>query len=266
MSKSTYISKSLTKSQIDFLNKINEQEILYFSLDDIQDKLGESTENLNEIVENLCDKKLIKRIERSKYAINSFNDSYVLSTYIANGGVVAYWSALHLHGLTERFPNKIFIKIRGRKREANIFGARIQFVSVKDNKMIGNIYRGYGDEKFPLSDVEMTLIDCFDQRRYAGDFADLLRAFNRAEIKSSTLIKYLMVYKNAALIKRMGFLAEIYQKKELSNFLDFAKDYPLSNFALFDSRGINAGEYSSKWKLRLNINKVDILGIINEAY
>jgi predicted transcriptional regulator of viral defense system len=266
MAKSTYISKSLRKTQIDFLNKLNEQEVLYFSLDDIQKRLGEPVEDLNETVENLCNKKLIKRIERSKYAINTFNDPYVLSTYIANDGVVAYWSALHLHDLTERFPNKIFIKIKGRKRETDIFGTKVQFVSVKNEKMTGNIYRGYGDKKFPLTDVEMTLIDCFDQSRYAGDFADLLRAFNRADMKSSILIKYLKIYKNAALIKRMGFLAETYYKKELSSFVDFAKNYPLSNYALFDAKGANVGEYSSKWKLRLNMSKVDILDVINEAY
>ncbi|MFA6618280.1 MAG: hypothetical protein WCT23_04350 [Candidatus Neomarinimicrobiota bacterium] len=266
MAKSTYISKSLSRDQIDFLNKLNEHEILYFSLQDIQSRLGESLENLNEIVENLCDKKLINRIERSKYAMSNFNDPYVLSTFIANGAVVAYWSALHLHGLTDRFPNKIFVKIPGRKKEANIFGTKVQFVSVKKEKLIANIYRGYGDKKFPLTDIEMTMIDCFDQGRYAGDLADLLKAFNNAEMNAAKLIEYVKVYNNAAIIKRMGFLAELFVKKELKDFVAFAQDYPLSNFALFDPKGEAVGDYSNKWKLRLNVSKEDILNIIHEAY
>jgi predicted transcriptional regulator of viral defense system len=266
MAKSTYISKALTQEHIDFLRKLNDHEILYFSLNDIQDTLGELYPNLNEIVENLNNKKILKRIERSKYALSNYNDPYVLSNFIAPGSIVAYWSALHLHGLTERFPNKIFVKIPNRKRAADIFGTKIQFVSVANYKMTGRVVKGYGDQRFTLSDVESTIVDCFDQPRYAGDWPDLLRAFNIASMRSNKLISYSQSYANAAIIKRMGYLAELCHKKELKSFIDFALKYPLNKYSLFEPGGNDQGKHNLRWRIRQNMSEENILSCLNEDY
>lgn len=266
MAKSTYISSNLTEEQIVFLRLLDDNEILYFSLDDIESRIGSKPKKLNELVENLCQKKLFNRLERGKYAKAQFSDTYVLGSFIANSGVVAYWSALHLHGLTERFPNKLFIKTTARKRNTQLLGTAVQFVSVQPRKNIGIMQNGYGDLTYPLTDPEATLLDCFDQPRYAGDWPDLIRAFYQARLNAEKLIEYAKVYNNASIRRRMGYLAELFEKKELQSFIRFAEQNPGNKYVLFDAAGADSGAFNKRWMLRMNMEEAAILDCIQDTY
>lgn len=208
MVKSSYISTNVTKPQARLLQMLDDYEVQYFSLSDLSERLGVNVPKLNELVENLHQKGFLVRIERGKYARRQFSDVNVLASFISGGGTIAYWSALHQHGLTERFPNKIFVKLTYRKRNTSILGTPVQFVSVTPDKMIGSVQEGYGDFAYNITDVETTVIDCFDQPRYAGPWEDLLKAFGRADLNSAKMIEYTESYGQKGLIKRLGFLAE----------------------------------------------------------
>lgn len=266
MAKSTYISTNLTEDQISLLRNLDDKEILYFSLEDIETRMGKEVPSINEIVENLHHKGLLDRIEKGIYTRPHFHDPYVLGSYISRGGVLGYWSALHHHGLTERFPNKVFLKTTLRKRSTAIFGTKIQYITVHPRKMLGMTWEGYGDKKYPLTDIEATLLDCFDQPRYAGDWPDLIRAFQRAVLDANKLIKYTSVYQNTAVIKRMGYLAEKSERKELSSFISFAASQVRTKYSLFEPGGPDEGNFNNRWKLRMNISEEDILEIIQSPY
>ena len=266
MAKSTYLSSNLNESQIEFLQLLDEHEILYFSLDDIGNRLGVFHENLNELVENLNHKGLLKRIERGKYARPQFHDPYVLGTFISKDGVVAYWSALHLYGYTDRFPNKVFVKTTARKRNIQLFGTPIHFVTVRPYKLSGIVTNGYGDRSFGITNLEVTILDCFDQPRYAGDWPDLLKAFSQANLDVQNLIETAKLYDNASLIKRMGYLAELLKKKEMDPFVEFAKQNLGKKYALFEPGGEDSGIFNSAWMLRMNMTEAAIMQIIETSY
>lgn len=266
MTKSTYISTNLTEEQIEFLQLLDDNEVLYFSLYDLEEDLGDSISNLNDLAENLCHKGLLRRIERGKYSRPQFNDPYVLGTYISKDGVVAYWSALHLHGLTDRFPNKVFVKTSRRKRNTTLFGTPIHFVTVAKKKLPGTITHGYGDRTFEITNPEVTFLDCFDQPRYAGDLTDLLRAFYQAKLDPEILIAKAKQYNKASVIKRIGYLSELYNKQELAPFIDFARENLGKKFTLIEPGGEENGAFNSIWMLRMNITEESLLQIIQNSY
>lgn len=267
MVKSTYISANLTDDQRALLQALDDHEVLYFSLSDIEQRIDTALSDKNELVENLYQKGFLTRVERGVYVRPQFTDIHVLASFISHGGAVAYWSALHLHGLTERFPNKEFIKTTRRKRPTKLFGTPIKFVTVKSCKLqAGNIRQGYGDRAYSLTDVEMTLVDCFDQPRYAGDWPDLLKAFHQAKLDAEQLIRYAQTYQNLALIKRMGFLAELLQKDGLEEFITFAQKQVNQKYTLFEPGGPNEGRFNSRWKLRMNMTESAILDLVNSPY
>ena len=266
MADSTYISKNLTADQRKFMKLLDRHEILYFNMTEIESRLQESFSNLNEVLENLVDKEILVRVERGKYALADFHDLNVLATFMARDGMIAYWSALHHHGLTDRFPNTIFVKTIHRKRKTTLFGPAVWFITVHPRKMTGHQYEGYGDKRYPLTDIECTLMDCFDQPKYAGEWADLLRAFFRAEIDVGKLIHYATTYNNLAVIKRMGYLATLTGKAELNPFIDFARHHLGKEFALFDPTGRDEGAYTSNWKLRMNMTEEDIIDTVQSPY
>ena len=77
-----YISKNMNTDQMNFIQLLKENEIEYFSINDIQKRLGKNFDNINEVLENLVKKKFLVRLQRKYYADVNFNNSFVIGTFI----------------------------------------------------------------------------------------------------------------------------------------------------------------------------------------
>ncbi|MCL2327688.1 MAG: hypothetical protein FWC39_04135 [Bacteroidetes bacterium] len=253
-------------TQNDFVKYLEEEEIQIFEIQNLKSTLDLDNRKINEIVENLVVKGFLSRIERGKYCRANFRDENVIGIFLAKESAVAYWSALNLHGLTEQFPNKIFIQTTQLKKEVEFAGTTYQFIKIHPNKRIGIVSNGYGNYKFPITDIEKTIIDCFDLPQYSGGFAELIRAFYNANLNAKKLTDYCSAVNNIAVIKRLGFLAELFEKKNLSGFIKFAQSKVNRSYNLFDTFGENAGETNNDWYLRMNLSKENILGIVQNQY
>ncbi len=133
MADSVYISANLTKAQLLSLRLINENEIEYFTISEIEEQLNHKFGNINEVLENLVQKKFLYRLQKGYYAVKNFNNQNVIGTFISQNSAVAYWSALSIHGLISRFPNKVFIQTTKRKKDCK------HLLSMQNLKSIKNI-------------------------------------------------------------------------------------------------------------------------------
>jgi predicted transcriptional regulator of viral defense system len=266
MARSTYISENLTQQQIDFVLMLDEEELDIFTLSQAQELVGEKFADLNEIVENLVHKKILSRVERGKYCRTNFKDELAIGTFVVQQGAVAYWSALNRHGLTEQFANTIFIQTTHLKKDKTIFGISYKFIKIAESKRIGVIKEGYGSHTYWITDIDKTIVDCFDLPQYSGGYAELLRSFAQAKLSSEKMIQYCKAIKNIAVTKRMGYLAELLDKNGMKTFIRYAKEQVNTKYNLFDPQGIEKGEFVADWKLRLNISKKEILDITNKQY
>ena len=247
MARSTYISENTTQNQIDFMLMLDDNELDIFTLEEIKSIASNEFENINEIVENLVQKKLLSRIERGKYCRYNFRDENVIGCKLSEDSAIGYWSALNKHGLTEQFSNSIFIQ-------------------TTKSKIVGIEKLGFGNHSYQMTDVEKTIIDCFDLPQYSGGYAELIRAFNQATLNSEKMIVYCKAINNIAITKRMGYLAELLNKKGMKSFINFALKEVNEKYNLFDPFGIEEGEFVNKWRLRLNISSKEILDICNKQY
>jgi len=266
MADSVYISSNLTKTQMEFLKMLDDYEIQLFKFSDIEKQLNQKFENLNEILENLVHKELLTRIEKGKFCRPNFRDEFVIGTFVVEESAISYWSALNLHGLTEQFANTVFIQTTNKKNDKNILGTAYKFVKIAAYKRVGIVWNGYGSFRYPITDIEKTIVDCFDQPQYSGGYAELIRAVSVAEMNSQKLINYCKAIKNIAVTKRIGFLVELFERKTLASFVDFAKTEVNNKYNLLDPQGFEEGEFVSEWRLRLNINKQELIGISNNQY
>jgi predicted transcriptional regulator of viral defense system len=51
--------------------------------------------------------------EKGKYTLNEF----IIGSLLANPYSVAYWCGLDFYGLTEQFPNTVFLQTTSRKKK-----------------------------------------------------------------------------------------------------------------------------------------------------
>ena len=259
----TYKSINISEEQQRFIRLLDDFEIEIFNLAEIESLVGVKFQNLNIILENLASKNFLTRIERGRYCRSNFRNENVIGCFLAKDGTVSYWSALNKHGLTSRFPNNILIQTAFKKKDKLVQGTLYKFIWVAPGKMTGIITEGYGNNAFRITDIEKTIIDCFDLPEYSGGLEELLPAFANTNLSNEKLIEYSKAVHNKAALKRMGFIAELLDKKGMKSFIRFAKSELNKSYDVFDPLGERIGEPMGAWKLRMNITIPQIVSTCN---
>ena len=256
----------LTNNESNILKHIADNEILWFSQSDFCKSYNCNLAELKDSLSRLTKKGHLVRIERALYCVRNFNNTSIIANLLQKNSVVAYWSALNLHGLTEQIPNVVYSQSTQRKDDKTVFGVLYKFVKVKPEKILGIMQMGYGNEVFRVTNVEKTLLDCFDLPQYAGGYAELIRAFYSAKISSARLLEYGLKMNNLSVLKRMAFLSELFQMKGFTKFQQEVMKRMNQKYTLIDPFGDNTGEFIAKWRVRLNIPKASLLDLIQKIY
>ena len=254
----------MTELQKEFLDLLDEYGFDIFDIKMIKETNRFKNSEIIQAIRTLTKSDVLIRLERGKYRRMNFNDSFVIGNFLAGDGGIAYWSALNYHALTEQFVNVIFVQTARRTSKVVVIDSlRYQFVKVNKNKLTGYLKKGYGNHSYRITDVEKTIVDCFDLPQYAGWYQEIIKAFNKAQINQNKLIKYCKAIHNLAVIKRLAFLSELLQKQNMNKFLDFAQKNINSDYSLFEIDNEKKGYYYNKWKLIINMSKSEILEIAN---
>lgn len=256
----------MTDLQNIFLGIISDNEWDVFDLNMLKSDGRLTGNEIREALRYLVKTPQIVQIEKGKYISRGFSDEKVIACFLVKDGGIAYWSALNLHGLTEQFPNKMYIQTSQWKKNKTVLSAECCFVNVKKNKVIGYDILGAGNHQYRVTNVEKTIVDCFDLPEYSGGYNELIRAFYKADTDQNKMIEYCTAINNIAVIKRIAFLSELFKKKKYSKFLSFANKMVNQKYNLLDGSGLDEGEFNNKWKLRLNISKEDIMEIVKSIY
>lgn len=125
---------------------------------------------------------------------------------------------------------------------------------------------GYGNERFRITDIEKTLLDCFDLPQYSGGYEELIRAFYQAKVSSRKLLDYGKQMGNLSILKRLAFLSELFEMKGFTNFQNEVQKIRNQRYTLLDPMGSNKGVFNAKWRICMNIEKDKLLEIINKMY
>lgn len=197
------------------------------------------------------------------YLINGFSGDYIIGNFLAPDGGIAYWSALNSHGLTEQFPNVVFVQTSKRRGQIVINNLRYNFIKVNERKLTGYKEYGYGNHRYRMTDIEKTIVDCFDLPQHAGWYQETIKAFNNANMSARKLVKYCKAIGNISVIKRLGYLCELLQKSEMEYFVNYAQSVLTNGYSLFELGGESKGDYNSRWKLIINIPEIEIIEIAN---
>jgi predicted transcriptional regulator of viral defense system len=254
----------MTDLQKIFIDILDEFGYDIFSVQMIKDTNRLSVEQIYQAIRTLNRSQLIIKLERGKYIRSGFMDSFVIANFLAPDGGVAYWSAMNYHGLTEQFTNVVFVQTAKRNNEeVNINGSRYKFIKVNIRKITGYKTIGYGNHKYKITDIEKTIVDCFDLPHLAGWYQEIIKAFYQAKVNQNRLIKYCKIIDNTSIIKRLAFLSELLEKPNMEKFIDFALLHINKDYSVFEIDKTRKGKLNKRWKLILNMDEEEILEIAN---
>lgn len=252
---------------VDYIMRyLNDVEIDIFELSNLAKALKQPVNTIQSNIETLMKRGLLSRIEKGKYCRHNFRNEYVIANYLAPEGAVAYWSALNLHGLTDQFPNTIFMQTPKLKKNKTVFGVSYYFIKVKPTKATGYEVSGVGNHQYKITNIEKTIVDCFDLPQYSGGYAELLFAIKKATLNNTRLIDACRSVNNIAVTKRLGYLVEFYQKAGMHGFIKYALGCVNEKYNMLEASGQNEGSFNAKWKLRLNIPAEQLIAMSENQY
>lgn len=250
----------ISKNEEKFIKFLDQFEMDIFTFSDLRYNEHTGIDHLQMTIDSLVKREYLIRLEKGKYCRHNFKDEYVIGSVLANGGIIAYWSALNIHGLTEQIPNTVFVQTSKVKKNKTVLGVNYRFIKVKNSKITGIEKMGYGNHSYLITDREKTMIDCFDLPEYAGEFPGIIRAFINHDWDEEKLIDYAKVVNNRAAIKRIGYIAELFDLP-MTKFIAFAKSKVTRTIDLIDNNSPDEGTYITDWGLKLNIGKEDLLNM-----
>ena len=244
---------------------IDDQEIEIFDFQFINKKLGKRLRNLKNDLENLVKKGFLDRLEKGKYVRRNFNDEYVIGSFLVPNGTVAYWTALHYYGLTEQFANTLFIQSTVPKQSKTVRGVYYKFIKVNSSKLSCTTYAGHGNQRFRITTLEKTILDCLDQPRYSGGKAELYRAIAKSKLNAGKLIDAAKAVNNQYATRKLAFLLELFNKKGLDSYLKFVKNSLSKRYYSFENTKLT-GPLNSTWRMYINIPVKDLITLNQKEY
>ncbi|MBN2777287.1 MAG: hypothetical protein JXR36_06580 [Bacteroidales bacterium] len=257
----------MTSLQERFFDLLDEYEWDIFSRKMLNSTQKLTNSEITQVLRTLTKSGSIVRIEKEKYRRKSFLNEYVIGNFLVPDGGFAYWTALNMHGLTEQFASVKFLQTSRASGEfITDFGETYKFVKVRREKITGYEKHGAGNHQYKITDIEKTIVDCFDLPQYSGGYSELIRAFYRAELQSNKLKDYCIAIDNISVTKRLAYLSELFQKNELYDFANFALTQVNKRYTLIDPLGNNEGTFNNRWKVRLNIPEDELILIAKSIY
>lgn len=140
------------------------------------------------------------------------SDKYEIGSHLSPTACISYHTALEFHGLAHQPFNEVFVKSLTR---FNSFAFEdVDYTYCRQAKEIIGMMNPKRNPYVRVTDVENTLLDCFDRIDRAGGIEELLHCMESiVMLDEDKIIRYLELYNKAFLYQKTGYLLERIQKQ-----------------------------------------------------
>lgn len=255
------------------LNRGGKEIYTFSEIRSITSNLSQGT--IWKVLSELVKEKRLIRLKREVYLYvpEGYQENWTASNFWIGANLVhpyaiSFWSALNHWGLTEQLPRRTYIQtaksIAGYSK--NILGSEYQFIRLSPKRFFGITQIWVANHQVNITNPEKTLADCLTFPAYCGGISEAIKGlYNFYQTpagqanQSKNIIDYAQKMGQPTL-KRLGYLLEIL---EVSNKEDLDKIKGLitnpNPIVLEPLLPAENAERNSKWKLRVNIAKKDLL-------
>jgi len=227
-----------------FINSIKERNIGIITISDAARIINKSRKYTILYLKRLEKRKIIKRIEKGKYALQDTPIEIIASNLIIPA-YISFLSGLYYYNLTTQIPRIIQIATTKSKKKIKYENWEIHFIKIK--KVFG-----YKREKIQFGFIfvgnkEKLIIDSLLLPRHCP-INETFNAIKDSRLNVKTLIDYALKMNSIVLIKRLGYLLEL---KKIDIYHKVNK-YLNNRYDLLNPNLPSSGENDTKWKLKIN--------------
>lgn len=262
VTKKTQKRLGIGKKSSRLLSTLAEKNKNTFSVDDAAKILKEKKSSVTKLLHDLTKNRWLFRLSKGKYLIlpleagvkPKFTEhEFVIASNLIAPYYISYWSALNHYGFTEQVSRTVFVAATKRKREVNILGSKIKFITIKKNKFFGFKRILINNRPINIAEKEKAIIDGLDLPRNCGGIAEIVKAIDGAkdELDFEKLTEYAKRMDNSAVIHRLGYILEHLGME--------TKLTPSKHYVLLDPLLKKTGSYHRKWRIIENVSPKELL-------
>lgn len=138
----------------------------------------------------------------------------VLLRRLPHAWYLSWHSALWHRGLIDQQASRLYVAVTVRKRPARVGRSEVRFVTVAPRKFFGFETVEEFEQPVSIATVEKTLVDCFDQPRYAAPLPVIANAMNAAwrtgGLDPDALVEAALRFESPVLNRRIGYFMDTY--------------------------------------------------------
>ncbi len=223
-------NKYISTQSNELLAWFRERDMICFDYKEAFKALPYSKESaVRELLSDMTRRGLLMRLKEGKYFIIPYEQdsrSFMPDWHLAaecllsdNSYYIEYYLALEILDLITQPSLKEQVVVSKQMRPSIIIIKNVpfQFIYHNENHFFG--YRKTWIDSYNTaicSDIEKTIIDCLFNPGYAGGIVEIARAIHvsKNQINFTSLLEYVIRFKSQAVIKRMGFILELFEIKK----------------------------------------------------
>lgn len=262
-------TRTLSEQESYLLSTLAAQGRTVFTIADARAVLDISDANLRKLLHRLYRKQWIKRLERGRYLLLPLaagpepqwaEHEYLIAAALVQPYYLAYATALHYYGYTERRSNSIIVATTRRKRPRAIGGLTYRFVSLSPSRFFGYAPIPLLGQKVQMAEREKAIADGFDRPNLVGGVLEAAKGlwFGSDELDWDKLVAYTLRLGNRVAARRLGFWLELLAlaQEPLLSRLQVGRGH---SYALLEPGGPAEGPRNGRWRVIVNIPEWQLL-------
>ncbi len=263
--------KTLGEAEARFLSTLASQDKTIFTTEDAREVTGSSVSATNSLISNLLGKRWLIRLNRGAYLIVPLSAGaeaeysenwFVVAKYLIDPEpyYLSHFSALEIHEMTTQPVLTVYVSTPARRIPKEIAGATYRFVHARPDDLWGAVSVWViPSQQVRVSDLERTIVDCLDRPDLCGGVIEVARGLwvKREQVDFVKLSNYVARVRRKSVAKRLGFLLDVYGLGT-AELRDSLGALVTSGYVLLDPTLPPEGRYTSKWKIRENIDAEEL--------
>lgn len=185
-------------------------------------------------------------------------DPYLLASKVTADAIIAYHSALELHGIAYTTFNEFTILSARQILPFTYVAQRIRSVS-HPKILVKNSHTEFGVKvinrggmAIKLTCLERTIVDVLDRPDLGGGWEEIWRSLDHVtQLDADKIVEYVLLLKNSTTVAKVGFFLEqrpihlAVDKKQIQKLLPYISKQP--HYMSRNHR--SEGKYIEKWQL-----------------
>jgi predicted transcriptional regulator of viral defense system len=177
---------------------------------------------------------------------------------------LSHASAMDIHDMVTQPQLVVCVTSPEAMRGRFVLGTQFRFIRCKPEHFFGTMdHWATKQEKITVSDLERTVLDGLRLPEYCGGVTEVAKGLwiRRADMDVSRLVEYALRLKVGAVMRRLGFLMEVYDLGTAAD-RERLRGHETGTYSLLDPVMPPQGKHTARWHLRLNVDPEEFRAVI----